>query len=515
MPAARCGTLLLHAAAAAASPASAPRRNVLHLIVDDMRTQLNKAYGQSFMITPNLDKLAETGTVFDHAYVQYAWCSPSRNSFMTGRYPDTLQIWNFGKNFRTTPQNPPTGGGSPDLSVTPIPEYFKQHGYLSVGGGKVYHPQQPPNNDVPHSWSADIPYFNFHNQLCPGDKTLIHNCSGCPQDLPDEHFYDWKLANHTIYSLRHAKAAGQNFYIAAGFRRPHVPWYIAQRFTDMYPDTVPPPRFPGWAVGQPRCAFVCGGDAGTCDWNITDPRPAKEASTCRKTYYAAITSTDHYVGLVLDELDALGLASNTAVLIYGDHGWHLGEGNQWAKYTNLEFATRTPFILRAPWIKGPGRVSAIAEAVDVYPTLAELAGLPPPPQAEGVSQVPALSGGVAPRDSAVSQMAHCCDKPPHSPVNSSHCQLCGTEPSTNITYMGYAVRTAEWRYVEWHMFDDAHLRPQCSGLIGSELYPHTGDDGLSFDSAYEHTNQFGPHADVQADMHTLLFKRFTKAFAHC
>eukprot|EP00663_Eupelagonemidae_sp_cell21sb_P004491 gene4491-749_t len=331
MPAAAVLALLL--------PAAATRRNVLHFIVDDMRTQLNKAYGQSFMVTPNLDKLAETGTVFDHAYVQIAWCSPSRNSFMSGRYPDTLQVWNFVGDFRHTTQNPPTGGGTPDLSVTPIPEYFKQHGFLSLGGGKVYHPGLPPHDDRPYSWSPDIGYFHFERQLCPGRKGLGQNCSGCPQDLPDEHFYDWQLANHTIFSLRYARATRQHFYIAAGFRRPHAPWYsgklfftvghgcgnrlwlslkrlcwsfpdlllhIAQRFVDMYPGAPAPPRFPGWAEGQPRCAFVCGIDAGGCDFNISTPRPPAESSTCRRMYYAAVTSTDHYVGLVLDELDALG-----------------------------------------------------------------------------------------------------------------------------------------------------------------------------------------------------------------
>ena len=154
-------------------------KNVLLLIVDDMRPQLNAAYGQTFMITPNLDKLATSqgAVVFDRAYVQMAWCSPSRNSFLTSRYPDTLQIWDFGKNFRDTPENPPDNSTSPDMKVVPMPQWFKHNGYISLGGGKVYHPNQPPNNDVPYSWSpGPLPYFNFTDPDCPHS---LDNKVGC------------------------------------------------------------------------------------------------------------------------------------------------------------------------------------------------------------------------------------------------------------------------------------------------------------------------------------------------
>lgn len=213
----------------------------------------------------------------------------------------------------------------------------KHHGYLTLGGGKIYHPNQPPNNDIPYSWSPDIPYLPLVRQDCPapgtppgvmGNITKI-GCGGCPQDLPDEAFFDWQLANHTIHSLRYAKAHsdkhGTPFFIGAGFRRPHTPWFIAQRFVDMYDNggqPLPPPKFPFWAAGQPDCAFICGGDGVGCDFNLSHPRPAAEASLCRKTYYAAVTSTDHYIGMVLDELDSLQVTEHTAVVVFGDHGWH-------------------------------------------------------------------------------------------------------------------------------------------------------------------------------------------------
>ena len=190
-----------------------------------MRPQMNESYGQAFVHTPNLDSLARGGVVFDRAYVQVAWCSPSRNSFLTGRTPDTLQIWDFGKNFRHYPENPPTNhtGTGPDLTVIPLPQWFKLHGFLTLGGGKVYHPDQPPDNDVPYSWSTDVgvPYFDFVHQDCPHNVTKI-GCGGCPQDLPDAHFYDWQLANATVHHLRFAKADGRPFFVAAGFRRLHL-----------------------------------------------------------------------------------------------------------------------------------------------------------------------------------------------------------------------------------------------------------------------------------------------------
>ena len=316
---------------APAPPVPPPKdaKNVLLLIVDDMRPQLNAAYGQTFMITPNLDRLAKSpgAVVFDRAYVQVAWCSPSRNSFLTSRYPDTLQIWNFGKSFRDTPENPPDNSTRPDMKVVPLPQWFKHNGYLSLGGGKVYHPNQPANNDVPYSWSdGPIPYFNFSDPDCPnspGNNKV--GCQGCPEDAPDEKFYDWKLANHTIHALRAAKNDAQQrpFFIAAGFRRPHTPWHIAQRFVDMYPTNlsdIPPAKHPSWAHGAPPCAFVCGGDGVGCDFDIDHPRNSSWSSLCRRTYYAAVTATDHYIGLVLDELDALGLTSSTAVAVFGDHG---------------------------------------------------------------------------------------------------------------------------------------------------------------------------------------------------
>ena len=406
-----------------------------------------------------------------------------------------------------------------NMSVVPLPEQFKRHSYLVLGGGKVYHPGTPANNDIPYSWSeGPLPYLNFSdaNDTCPGESSpwpgKYPGCGGCAEDRPadDEAFYDFRVANHTVHALRAAKAdtAGRPFFVAAGFRRPHTPWHVAQHFVDLYPSDathIAPASYPAWAAGQPPCAFMCGSDGVACDFDITRPRNVSWSSLCRRTYYAAVTATDHYIGMVLDELDALNLTDSTAVAMMGDHGWHLGEGDQWAKYTTTEIGTRIPFIVRAPWLvqrehSGAGtnhassgmpvRATTMAEAVDLFPTLTELAGIPSPTGLEGRSLVPALREPATAlvRPTAGSQFAHCCpNTTKHWPLNaSSMCEGCSYRPSAEISYMGYAVRDAQWRFVEWYGWDGAVLRPNCSELMAMELYPHAGDTGLgeqAFDSS--------------------------------
>ena len=495
-------------------------KNVLLIIVDDMRTQLNKAYGHPYMVTPSFDKLAQSpgAVVFSRAYAQAAHCAPSRNSFMSGRYPDRLKVWNVYSDFRaaSTAEDP----------ITPIPQYFKDNGYLSLGGGKVYHPNHPLSNDKP-SWSegtvkaGKFKYFNDHDHGCPdgtGGNPNVHGegaheggCSGCPEDKPDEEFYDGKLANWTITALRHAhedRLYGEKkpFFIATGFRRPHTPWNVAQRFVDMYKDIDDQPKHRYYAKGAPPCAFACGGDGVGCDFSMTTPRELEATKECRRTYYATVTGADFYIGQVLDELDNLKMAQDTAVALFGDHGWHLGEGGLWAKYTNTELSTRVPLIIRAPWLStsqneqlkllrqqpnsdGVTHSGAFVELVDIYPTLVELAGLPQPKGLQGRSIVPVIErphswdGQTGPhnRDYAQSQFAHCCRGEPDA---NRQCGACDKGAPERISYMGYALRNSLYRLVTWYRWDGAAHLPHCDGLMAVELYNHAGDRGMersSFD----------------------------------
>ena len=224
-------------------------------------------------------------------------------------------------------------------------------------------------------------------------------------------------------------------------------------------------------------------------------------------------------------------------------GWHLGEGDQWAKYTTLEIGTRTPLILRAPWLasshSSPNTVTharTFVEMVDIYPTLADLAGIPPPPHAEGLSVVSALThpANTSTRTSASSQFAHCCwGQHPPQVNDTSLCGMCWHTPSANISYMGYAVRDQDYRFVEWYRWLGEKLLPDCSGLMAMELYPHTGDTGRgeqAFDSAFETRNlainqsltwgvdvgqSAGPYADVIERMHKELLVKFPKSLGRC
>ena len=549
-------------------------KNVLMIVVDDLRPQLNLAYGQSHMKTPYLDELAQSSgaVTFTRAYAQVAHCAPSRNSFMTSRYPDSLKIWNVNANFREK--------SSSTDPIFPIPQWFKRNGYHVFGGGKIYHPNHPPLNDNPYSWSAgtkfgEIKYFNDPDHGCPnspGENQV--GCGGCPEDKPDEEFYDGKLANWTIDALRAAKRDWQEgekkpFFIATGFRRPHTPWNVAQRFVDMYPK-VDFPKHPNWALGAPPCAFVCGGDGVGCDFGIKERRSKDWGGLCRRMYYACVSATDHYIGTVLKEVNQLKLDSKTVVAVFGDHGWHLGEGGLWAKYTNFEHATRVPLIIKAPWLAtnqqrhlkklstddreklassdGITRADTFAELVDIYPTLVELAGLPMPPNLEGRSLLQTIKNPYDRNHRSIvsSQFAHCCAWGSYDAHR--ECGACEKLPNEAITYMGYAVRNAKYRFVAWYRWNGEEAEPMCNGLMAVELYKHDGDNGRG-DKAYnefEYINLAAnlslgselhklktspqisaqtlvkwkrdlqrPHAEAVKYMHDDLLSKFSRAFAKC
>ena len=200
-------------------------KNVLFMPVDDLRPQILEGFGQKYMHTPNLDRLVKESMVFQRAYCQEALCVPSRNSFLTGKRPDTTQVWDSlgNKHFRIT---------GPDWIS--LPEHFKKNGFTTLGGGKTFHPNRPPNWDEPKSWSQDKPYFPFVMSPCPNDTLSTDRLKGsvaaiatwCPLDeskYPDSYHYDWKLANHTIDTLKYVTGIDKPWFVAAGFRRPHDP----------------------------------------------------------------------------------------------------------------------------------------------------------------------------------------------------------------------------------------------------------------------------------------------------
>lgn len=505
-------------------------RNVLLITVDDLRPQLNGAYGMTQVKTPYLDAFAAQALTFQRAYCQMAVCSPSRNSFMTGRRPDTTRIWNFKDSFRTA---------GPDW--TTIPEYFKKHDFLTYGSGKLYHPNSPPKNDFPRSWTEDEynPYFWGNgapigdaggcaisknspsetlklpladwgaHEVCSneGSQALYDHDNKTTPQVDSFVEYDHRVATRAIESMARAKELGKPFFIAAGIRRPHLDWRAPSQFWEQYEgETIDVAKHQTIGENITILAYERNGEMGqTYSFSgstqhyreSADGPPIPEAlqRQLRRGYYAAVSFMDFEVGRMLKALEAFGLDNSTAVLFHADHGWKLGEHGDWSKCTNWELDARVPLIIRAPWIEASlgKRTLALAELVDLYPTLVELAGLPPSQeQLEGTSLVPVLTSPSedAPhhKTMAFSQYPRC---PTHSMFTDSVEWECLYTAKDKIEKMGFSVRVADARYTEWRVW-----KPNCAadwspaGLVAQELYDHEADTGLgasAFDD-YEYVN---------------------------
>eukprot|EP00045_Choanoeca_perplexa_P008155 m.74803 g.74803 ORF g.74803 m.74803 type:complete len:484 (-) comp14381_c0_seq1:2436-3887(-) len=418
---------------------------------------MKQAYKQTDIKTPNIDRLATAGLTFDYAYCQQAVCSPSRNSFMTGRVPDHTQVFinAGGHNFRTV---------GPDWIT--MPEHFKRHEYITLGGGKTYHPNSPPNWDEPKSWSQDIPYFPFEMTKCEGDETLGSWCS--PSNNYSD-FYDYRLANHTIDVLNYvSQQSDKNFFVMAGFRRPHGPWRVPHDYWNMYKsEDMQLARNMNYTTGAPDLAYFStalavpptqadGYPGGPGEFvshvtNISRPLAVSIQQDAKHAYYSAITWMDSQVGRVLDHLDTLGLANNTIVVIHGDHGYHLGEHNMWHKFTNFELTARVPLIVRAPHkpTSHGQHTQVLAELVDMYPTLASLANADTPRDALDGTDISAVFDDptqTSLKPAAFSQYPRC---PQHSQpewVDNG----CGAKFDGG--FMGMTIRTDTWRYTSWMPF---------------------------------------------------------------
>ena len=448
----------------------ASQPNVLFLVADDMRPQLDCYYGDDFpvpvyprMITPNLDYLASRSLLLKRAYVQEALCSPSRTSLLTGRRPDTTRIWEIGPYFRKV-------GGN----FTTLPQYFKQNGYTSVGMGKIFHPGSSSGGDDPISWSR--PYYQPPNlNYWSGFNTSWLAVS--PDVLKKKPLPDDQTAHHAIKTLQELAPAAQNgqpFFLAAGFHKPHLPFIFPEEFLDFYPEeSIKLPDNPYAPVGLPDLAWF--DYAGLRHYydikhlntsgKLNTTLPDEVVLKLRRAYYSALSYTDYLVGTVLAELEALGLRNNTIVSFWGDHGWQLGEHGEWCKQTNFELATHAPMMVSIPGKTDRGLVTEeLTEFVDLFPTLVEAAGLPPLPICphnasevilcrEGQSLIPLLS---ADRSTPWKDM-----------VFSQYPRPGG--------YMGYTMRTDKYRYTEWVPFDRKTITPSWNDLHGVELYDHTID----------------------------------------
>jgi iduronate 2-sulfatase len=438
------GSALFLASSALAATAHAPkaRPNVLLICVDDLKPLLG-CYGEKRIQTPNIDRLARGSVLFERAYCNQAVCAPSRNALMTGVRPTTLGIYDLGTHFRA--------GASNAVTLT---QYFMRHGYRAEGLGKILHVGHG-NHEDPASWSVPHRQFNSVAYVLPENRAkqgltreeaLFANQDGTrlprgaayeSADVPDGAYPDGKLAAEAITRLRAAKEKpSEPFFLAVGFLKPHLPFCAPRKYWDLYQrESFQIPSLRTAPEGAPKYAPTTWGELRQySDVPERGPLNDDQVPALLHGYYAATSFVDAQIGRVLDELNRLGLAENTIIVLWGDHGWHLGDHGMWCKHSNYEQANRIPLLIRAPGIPKSGRrTQSLAETVDLYPTLCELAGLPAPvvPQGlEGNSLVPVLKRPSRENKEAVFHVY-----PRSRPGDGA--------------ILGRAVRTERYRLVEW------------------------------------------------------------------
>jgi iduronate 2-sulfatase len=437
--------IALYSLLAVSGAGAAEKPNVLFIAADDLRSDLG-CLGNKEVLSTNVDALAARGRLFTHAYCQQAVCNPSRASLMTGHRPDTLKIWDLPTHFREIVPN-----------VITLPQHFKKNGYFTQNIGKIYHNWRQEIQGDPASWSVPaVMHFATHGSDKPQvDGQLPPNLASdrkCEcRDVPDDAYFDGRIATLAIEALRQRKAAGQPFFLAVGFWKPHSPFNAPKKYWDLYDRSkLSPPPNPQWPKDAPRIAWHNSREI------LGSPAPRKltpqAVMEIRHGYLAAISYFDAQLGRVLTELDALGLRNNTIIVFWSDHGYHLGEQTLWAKTSNFELDASVPLIIAAPKMKQPGvKTEALAELLDLYPTLAEMCGLPKPEGVEGTSLVPVIEDSRA----SVQEAAY-----------TQHPRPAYFKDAPDV--MGRSVRTARYRYTEWRDFKTGEL-------VASELYDHQHD----------------------------------------
>ncbi|WP_309400737.1 sulfatase [Cerasicoccus maritimus] len=461
----------------ALTASAADRPNVLFLSVDDLKPTIG-AYGDSMAITPNIDRLADSGSLMVNNHCQQAVCAPSRMSMFTGLRPDSTKVWDLRTQIQDS--NP---------SAVTMQQLFKENGYTTAGSGKVMHGAR---NEHPESWSVpftskkDLPYAEgfkvpaHDNAFYQGEHEqdvyaemqaenirdwrkrmkymAEHNAMPSMEglDIPDDAYADGALANWAINQLEDYAKTKEPFFLTVGFMKPHLPFVAPKKYWDLYDqENIPLAEFREHAENTPDWVYHKYGELRsysdiTRDWNTSIDDDTARALI--NGYYACVSYVDAQIGRVLDKLDELGLSDNTIVVLWGDHGWHLGDHDMWCKHSNFEQATRAPLIIHAPGYQ-PGVVNSMTEFVDIFPTLVELAGLEEPYELEGASLVPVLKDSKAKvKDYSISQY------------------------NRRGNTMGYALRTERYRYVMWMGKDWRTTMPFDPSLVEFvELYDYDSD----------------------------------------
>jgi iduronate 2-sulfatase len=419
---------------------TAPEKvNILFIAVDDLRPELG-CFGGSHIKSPHIDKLAGQGMIFTNAYCNVPVCGASRASLLTGVRPTNKRFVTY---FTYADEDLPG-----HLS---LPRYLKNNGYTTISLGKVYHnadddlegwskkPWKAPRNggiwrDYRKQYVADSVLENQNNKVGPAWE--IGEC-------PDTGYVDGKILVRAVEELESLSKQDNPFFLAVGFNKPHLPFNAPKKYWDLYDhesiELAPNPYRPEDApdISIHKFGELRNGYLGVPD---TIPLPDDYARWLRHGYYACVSYTDAQIGKLTAKLEELGLEENTIVILWGDHGWNLGEHTLWCKHCNYETSLNAPIIIKAPGQKTTGKSEALVEFVDIYPTLAELAGLPVPEHCEGRSIVPLL------------------DDPDQS----------WKDAVFSWWHDGFTMRTEQYQYTEWK-------DPETELATARMLYDHQVD----------------------------------------
>ncbi len=429
------------------------RPNVVLLMADDLAATLG-CYGYPAVKTPNLDKLAASGLLFDRAYCQFPHCNPSRASIFSGLRPQETGVTDNADNLY---QNRP--------GVMTLPHWFREQGYATARCGKIFHlgvPSGLESMDDPAAWDFGLPFRDERPYPKARESRVQVNTGG-------KAGFSWKEINERTETLMDSEIAStavnwlerrdpsKPFFLAVGFHRPHLPLVAPAEFFDLYPlESIQLPQEPADDEADIPLPARNGSVPG-----YGNSANAEQRRAAIRGYLACVSYVDAQAGLVLDTIDRLGLRDNTIVIFTSDHGWHLGEHKLWHKRSLFEECARVPLIVSVPGVtKSNSRTDSLTELLDLYPTLCDLAGLPTPPsQLQGVSLRPVLSDPSAKlKDAAFTEARR----------------------GPSIQYWGRSVRTPRWRYTEWN-----------HGHDGIELYDHQTDPheytNLAADPAYKET----------------------------
>lgn len=447
--------------------------NILFLNVDDLKPMLGP-YDYKDISSPNIDRLAKNGVVFENAYCQQAVCAPSRISLLTGLRPDKTKVWDLRTFMRDM---------NPD--VVTLPQIFKQNGYETVGYGKIFHGAR--NGDqiswtIPYEKDDKLTYADGFDYPASGKyqakeiheayievknqnlnykqrNRLLRDKGFRPSteslDVPDDAYEDGAIAVQAMKQLEHFSKSDKPFFLALGFHKPHLPFVAPKKYWDLYDrDEITLASYQKKAENAPPSAYHTWGELRNySDIPREDPVPEDKQRELIHAYKACVSYIDAQIGMVMNKLDKLGLRENTIVILWGDHGWHLGDHGLWCKHSNFEQATRVPLIISAPSYLKHQKASTMAELVDIYPTLTELAGFHVGEHLEGKSLVPALKdANKIIKDYAISQYPRGNNK------------------------MGYSIRTNRYRLTLWlqgkFYKENIISNPD---IIGVELYDYQVD----------------------------------------